>query len=222
LKNYVGLYLEEEIRAESLTRNVGNFNRFLTVAALSNAEQVNYTNVANDTGLPLNTVKGYFQVLYDTLIGYELPPYRHTRTRKAVATPKFYFFDLGVVNELLGRFEIERHGDLFGKALEHLIFTELKAALEYLDSDRPLYYWRSLSQFEVDFLIGDDVAVEVKAKRTVTPKDERSLSALAEDLRLKRRIIVCLEERRRRSESGVEIVPAEEFLQELWQGALWS
>ncbi len=216
LKNYVGLYLEEEIRAEGLTRSVGNFNRFLTTAALGNAEQLNYTNVANDTGIPLNTVKGYYQILYDTLIAYELPPFRKTPTRKAVATPKFYFFDLGVVNELLGRFDIERHGDLFGKALEHLIFTELKAALEYFGSDRPLSYWRSLSQFEVDFLLGPDIAIEVKGKRVVTARDERSLTALAEDLRLKRRIVVCLEERRRRTDAGSEIIPVEEFLDELW------
>ncbi|MDD5628090.1 MAG: AAA family ATPase [Elusimicrobia bacterium] len=216
LKNYVGLYLEEEIRAEGLTRNVGNFNRFLTTAALGNAEQLNYTNIANDTGIPLNTVKGYFHILYDTLLGYELPPYRKTRTRKAVATPKFYFFDIGVVNELLGRFEVARHGDLFGKAFEHLIFTELKAALEYFDSDRPLSYWRSLSKFEVDFMLGDDIAIEVKGKSVISPRDERSLSALAEELPLKRRIVVCLEPRRRRSEAGHEIVPAEEFLAELW------
>ncbi|MBI3288457.1 MAG: ATP-binding protein [Elusimicrobia bacterium] len=220
LKNYVGLYLEEEIRAEGLTRNVGNFNRFLTVAALGNAEQLHYTNISNDTGMPLNTVKSYFQILYDTMIGYELPPYRKTKTRKAVATPKFYFFDIGVVNELLGRFEVARHGDLFGKAFEHLIFTELKAAIEYLDWDKPLSYWRSVSQFEVDFLLGDDIAIEVKGKRVVSPRDERSLSALAEDLRLKRRIIVCLEPRRRRSEAGNEIIPAEEFLSELWGSGL--
>ena len=155
---------------------------FRTTAALGNAEQLNYTNIANDTGMPLNTVKGYYQILYDTLIGYELPPYRKTKTRKAVATPKFYFFDIGVVNELLGRFEIERHGDLFGKAFEHLIFAELKAALDYFDSDRPLSYWRSLSKFEVDFLLGDDIAIEVKGKSVVSPRDERSLSALAEGL----------------------------------------
>jgi predicted AAA+ superfamily ATPase len=216
LKNYVGLYLEEEIRAEGLTRNVGNFNRFLTTAALGNAEQINYTNIANDTGILLNTVKAYFHILYDTLIGYELPPYRKTKTRKAVATPKFYFFDIGVVNELLGRFEIERHGDLFGKAFEHLIFTELKAAIEYLDSGRPLSYWRSQSKLEVDFLLGDDIAIEVKGKSIVSPRDERSLSALAEELPLKRRIVVCLEPQRRRSEAGNEIIPAEEFLAELW------
>lgn len=216
LKNYVGLYLEEEVRAEGLTRNVGNFNRFLTTAALGNAEQVNYSNISNDTGIPLNTVKGYFQILYDTRIAYEIPSYRKTKTRKAVATPKFYFFDIGVVNELLGRFEIEPHGDLFGKAFEHLILTELKAALEYFDSDRTLSYWRSVSKLEVDFLLGDDIAIEVKAKKVVTPKDERGLTALCEELRPKRRIIVCLEAQRRRSESGNEIIPADEFLRELW------
>lgn len=217
LKNYVGLYLEEEIRSEGLTRNVGNFNRFLTTAALGNAEQINYSNISNDTGIPLNTVKGYFQILYDTFLGHELPPFRGTRTRKAVATPKFYFFDLGVANELLGRFEIERHGDIFGKSLEHLIFTELKASLDYFDSDMPLAYWRSLSQFEVDFMIGDSVAIEVKAKRIVGAKDERSLSALAEDIHLKRRILICLEECRRRSESGCLVIGVEEFLTELWR-----
>ncbi len=216
LKNYVGLYLEEEIRAEGLTRNIGAFNRFLTTAALSNAEQINYSNISSDVGLPLNTVKGYFQILYDTLVGYELSPYRKTKTRKAVATPKFYFFDTGVVNELLGRFDIERRGDLFGKAFEHLIFTEIKAALEYLNSDAPLSYWRSLSKFEVDFLIGDAVAIEVKGKAVVTSRDERSLLALAEEIPLKRKIIVCLEPHSRMSDSGVEILPAEEFLTRLW------
>ncbi len=218
LKNYVGLYLEEEIRAEGLTRNVGAFNRFLTTAALSNAEQINYSNISNDTGITLNTIKSYFQILYDTLIAYELPSYRKTKTRKAVATPKFYFFDIGVVNELLGRFEIERHGDLFGKAFEHLVFAEIKAALDYFDSDLPLCYWRSLSQFEVDFLIGDEIAIEVKGKNTVTTKDERSLLALAEEVPIKRKVIVCLEPYRRRAESGIEIIPADEFFAELWVG----
>lgn len=218
LKNYVGLYLEEEIRAEGLTRNVGNFNRFLTTAALGNAEQVNYSNISNDTGIPINTVKGYFQILYDTLVACELAPYRKTKTRKAVATPKFYFFDVGVANELLGRFEIERHGDLFGKAFEHLIFTELKAALEYFDSDLPLCYWRSHSQFEVDFLLGEEIAIEVKGKNIVTAKDERSLLALAEEVPLKRKMIVCLEPRWRRSESGIEIIPAQDFFAQLWGG----
>lgn len=216
LKNYVGLYLEEEIRAEGLTRNVGNFNRFLTTAALGNTEQINYSNISNDTGIPINTVKGYFQILYDTLVAYELAPYRKTKTRKAVATPKFYFFDVGVANELLGRFEIQRHGDLFGKAFEHLVFTELKAAVEHFDSGLPLCYWRSQSQFEVDFLLGDEIAIEVKGKRTVTAKDERSLLALAEELPLKRKIIVCLEPHWRRSEAGIEIMPAEDFFTHLW------
>lgn len=216
LRDYVGLYLEEDIRAEGLTRNVGNFSRFLTTAALGNAEQLNYTNVANDTGIPLNTVKAYFHILYDTLLGYELPSYRKTKMRKAVATPKFYFFDVGVANELLGRFEIARHGDLFGKAFEHLILTELKAALAYRDSGKPLCYWRSLSQLEVDFILGDDVAIEVKGKALVSPRDERALAALAQELPLKRRIVVCLEPVRRLSAAGNEIIPVEEFLAELW------
>lgn len=222
LKNYVGLYLEEEIRAEGLTRNVGNFSRFLEVAALCNAEQLNYSNVANETGIKLNTVKAYYQILYDTLIAYELESFRRTKTRKAVAAPKFYFFDLGVVNELLGRFEIKRHSDLFGKSLEHLIFTEIKAAIDYQDTGTPLNYWRSHSQFEVDFLLGERVAIEVKSSANIHSRDEKALLALAEDLKLRRKLIVCLEKKRRTSDGGTEIVPVEEFLEELWSGELFE
>lgn len=216
LRNYVGLYLEEEVRAEGLTRNIGAFGRFLTAAALLNARQLNYTNVSNDAGVPLNTVKSWFQVLYDTLLGFELEPYRRTRVRKPVATPKFYLFDLGVANELLGRFEIERRGELFGPAFEHLVFTELRAALEYLGSDLPLRFWRSQSGHEVDFMLGDAVAVEVKGKASVAPGDERGLRALAEEVPLKRKIIVCLEPARRVTAAGNEVVPAAEFFAELW------
>lgn len=216
LRNYVGLYLEEEVRSEGLTRNIGAFGRFLNAAALLNARQLNYTNVSNDTGVSLNTVKGWFQVLYDTMLAYELEPFRKTRVRKPVATPKFYLFDMGVANELLGRFEVERRSDLFGGAFEHLLFTELRAAVEYRGSDLPLTFWRSQTGFEVDFLLGDGVAVEVKGKASVGPDDERGLRALSEEWPLKRKIVVCLEPLRRRSAGGVEVVPAEEFLTELW------
>lgn len=216
LRNYVGLYLAEEVRAEGLTRNIGAFNRFLTAAALGNARQLNYTNVSNDAGVALNTVKGWYQVLYDTGLGYELAPFRKTRTRKPVATPKFYLFDLGVANELLGRFEVARRGDLFGTAFEHLVFAELKAALEYAGSTLPLTFWRSQTGFEVDFMLGDAVAVEVKGKESLSPADERGLDALGSELALKRRIIVCLEPARRSTASGCEVVPADEFFRELW------
>jgi predicted AAA+ superfamily ATPase len=165
LRNYVGLYLDEEIRAEGLVRGVGNFSRFLPVAALSNGQQIHFTEIASDTGIKVNTVRSYFEILEDTLIGSLLPSFRNTPSRKTVATPKFYFFDHGIVNALRQRFDIGIEGETYGGALEHLIFLELRAFLSYSQDSRPLTYWRTHSQLEVDFLLGDEVAIEVKSSK---------------------------------------------------------
>lgn len=220
LKAYVGLYLDEEVRAEGLTRDIGAFSRFLNLAALTNAAQVNYTKIANDIGVAPNTVRGYYEILDDTLIGCTLPTYRKTTTRKAVAIPKFYFFDLGVVNALLNRFEVSPESELYGKALEHIVHSELRAYLSYSESAVPLSYWRSQSRLEVDFVLGDQVAIEVKASTSAHPRDERGLKALAEDIKLQRRLIVCRERLPRKTDSGIEVLPVEEFLSQLWEGEI--
>jgi len=217
LKNYVGLYLDEEVRAEGLVRGIGDFSRFLTVAALYNGHQINFTNISNDTGIKINTVRSYFQILQDTLIGSLLPSFQDTQSRKAVASPKFYFFDLGVVNSLLNRFEITPENELFGASLEHLIYIELKAFLSYHQLDEELTYWRTHSKIEVDFIIGKKIAIEVKSTKRVTNRDEKGLHALNEDVKLERKIIVCNESAQRISDSGVEIFPIEYFLEKLWQ-----
>lgn len=217
LKAYVGTYLQEEIRAEGLTRSIEGFSRFLTVAGACNGEQVNYTAVGSDAGVPPRTVREYFQILEDTLIGHLLPAYRKTDKRKPVATSKFFFFDVGVANTLLKRSEIVPGSETFGRALEHLIFLELRARLDYSRVDLPLTYWRSLSRFEVDFVIGDRIAIEVKAKPRVASRDIKGLRALAEDLPLERKIVVCTEPRRRMDED-IEVLPVEEFLADLWTG----
>ena len=218
LLQYVNLYLEEEIRAEGLVRGFGNFSRFLTVAALSNTEQINYTNIVNDSQVKPNTVRSFFEILKDTLIGYELEPYRKAKKWKTVATSKFYFFDIGIVNALLNQFEIFPQTNLFGKALEHLIFCELKAFCDYKRPDLSLGYWRTQSKLEVDFILGDEIAIEVKSTGAVRSTDEKSLLALSEEVSLKRKIIVCMENAYRRTERGIEIIPVSEFLRSLWSG----
>ncbi len=217
LKAYVGTYLREEIRDEGLTRSVERFSRFLDVAGASNGEQVNFTSVGNDAGVPPRTVREYFQVLEDTLIGHLLPAYTKTVKRKPVATSKFYFFDVGVANTLLGRSEIRAGSETFGRALEHLVFLELRARLDYVRSDLPLTYWRSRSRIEVDFLVGDRIAIEVKAKSRVSPRDLRGLAYLREELDLDRMLVVATEPRRR-LDGDVEILPVEDFLDDLWAG----
>ncbi len=219
LKAYVGTYLQEEIRAEGLTRSVENFSRFLEVAGTCNGEQINYTAVGSDAGVPPRTVREFFRILEDTLIGYQLPAYRKTVKRKPVATSKFFFFDVGVANTLLKRSEVVPGSETFGRALEHLIFLELRARLDYRRIDEPLTYWRSRSRLEVDFLIGDRIAIEVKAKPRVVRRDLSGLRALSEELSLERKIVVSAEPRRRIDE-GIEILPVRQFLEELWAGSI--
>jgi len=222
LRNYVGLYLDQEIRAEALTRSVGDFSRFLTVAALTNTQVINFTKVAHDSEVKLNTVRAYYQILEDTLIGFFVEPFRDTPSRKAVASPKFYFFDLGVVNAILDRYEVKPQTAAYGPALEHLIFLELKAFCDYCSPATSIKYWRTHSKIEVDFLVGEKVAIEVKSSTRLSPSDEKGLHALSEDLDLSRKIIVCKERQPRKTESGVEILPVNHFLKALWSGDIFD
>ena len=196
--------------------NRGGLPAFLDAAE----QQINFTAVASDAGLAPSTVREHYRILEDTLVGEQLPVFRRTRTRKPVATAKFYFFDVGVANTLRRTGAIERGSDACGRALEHLVFLELRAWLDYRQRDEPLTYWRSQSRLEVDFVIGDAVAIEVKAKSRVSARDCKGLLALAEEVPLRRKLVVCHEPRRRRDDNGVEIVPVQEFLDALWSDGI--
>jgi predicted AAA+ superfamily ATPase len=216
LNAYVGVYLREEIRAEGLVRSIEAFSRFLEVAALTNGHVLNYASVSNDTGIPARTVREHFQVLEDTLLGFQLPAFQETRRRKPVATAKFYLFDVGVANALLKRGRIEPGSELFGAALEHLIFLELRAWLDYRRREDDLMFWRSHSGYEVDFVVGHSAAIEVKATKRVTTRDLRGLQALAEEVPLQQRLVVSMEPRERVTDEGVRVLPVLTFLEQLW------
>jgi predicted AAA+ superfamily ATPase len=221
IRGYIGTYLQEEIRAEGLARSIENFSRFLEVAGLASGEQVNFTAVASDAEAPARTVREHYQILKDTLVGDELPAYQKTARRKPASISKFCFFDVGVANILKRQTNIETGSAAFGGALENLIFNELRAYLDYHLLDDALSFWRTLpSGLEVDFIIGDKVAIEVKAKTSISPRDCRGLIAIAQERRWRRRIIVCLERRRRITDEGIEILPVEDFFSDLWNGAV--
>jgi len=215
LDAYAGSYLQQEIVAEGATRNIPAFSRFLRVAALSNGTIVNFTSVANDAQVPRTTVYEYFEILKDTLILHELPAWKQGRSRKPIVSSKYYFFDVGVVSVLQGRAFLKATPE-FGQGFETYFMHELLCHRDYI-SQEPLSHWRSASGFEVDFLIGDHTAIEVKAKESVSLQDLRSLRAIAEEKRLKRRLCVSLE-RRRRSVEGITVLPYDQFLEELWSG----
>lgn len=212
---YAGSYLQQEIVAEGMTRNVPAFSRFLRVAALCNGTIVNFTNVANDAQVARTTIYEYFEILKDTLILHELPAWRKSKKRKPLASSKYYFFDVGVVATLQGR-EFKPGTREFGEAFETYLMHELTSFTDYV-SGEPLSYWRSTSGFEVDFIIGDHTAVEAKAKENVSPQDVKSLRALAEEKKVKRYLCVSLEPRVRNLDN-VTILPIKEFLDSLWNG----
>jgi predicted AAA+ superfamily ATPase len=215
LESYTGLYLQQEVVAEGTIRNIPAFSRFLKIASLCNGTIVNFTKVSNDAQVARTTVYEYFEILKDTLILHELPAWRKSKKRKPLASSKYYFFDVGIVATLQGR--VFRPGTPeYGEGFETYLFHELMCYRDYIRQE-PLSYWRSSSGFEVDFIIGDHTAVEVKAKENISPHDIKALQAIAEEKILKRYLCVSLEPRMRRI-GVVTILPYEEFLDNLWNG----
>ncbi len=220
LEAYIGDYLKEEIAAEALTRNVPAFARFLEVAAFSNGEVVNYNNIAQECGISAVTVKEYFQILFDTLVGFTVPSYRKKPKRRVIQAPKFYYFDIGIANFLLKRGEIASGNEIFGRAFEHFIFQEILAHSHYSDHDYTISYWRTSSGLEVDFILGEHkVALEVKGVTEVQPHHLKGLKAFQEEYEPKKSIIVSLDQKPRVT-GGINILPVGNFLDLLWAGKI--
>ena len=215
LAAYSGDYLKEEVAAEALVRNIGAFSRFLEVAALSHGRMINFSQIASDAHVPASTVREYYGILEDTFIAHEVPAYTETRKRKAVSTSKYYLFDIGLARHLQGRRGLPLGTAEYGEAFESFVLQEIKGFCDYHLLDPPRY-WRSKSQFEVDFVVGE-LAVEVKAKKAVSHRDLRGLRALREENRLSHYVLVSLEPMARRVD-GIDILPWREFLTRLWGG----
>ena len=220
LEAYVGDYLKEEIAAEALTRNMPAFSRFLEASAFSNGEIVNYQNIAAECGVSAPTVKQYFQILEDTLIARFVPSFQKRPKRRVVQAPRFYLFDLGLANFLLKRGRVVPRGEAFGRAFEHFIYQELAAHSHYSGLHYPISYWRTASQFEVDFVLGDhQVAVEVKGTEQAAPHHGKGLKAFGDEYKTKHSIIVSLDAKPRLVD-GIAILPWETFLKRLWAGEI--
>ena len=223
LESYVGDYLKEEIVAEALTRNIPAFNRFLEVAAFSNGELVNYRNIASESGVSAPTVKEYFQILEDTLIGKKVPAFRKKAKRRQIGAPKFYFFDVGIVAYLARRGRIETGSELFGRAFEHFIYMELRAHSSYTEINYPISYWRTASGFEVDFVLEDrQIAVEIKSTDSIRNRHLKGLRAFKQEYTARQFIIVSMEPRPRRTDDGIDILPWNIFLERLWGNQIFK
>jgi len=223
LEAYVAGYLQEEIAAEGLVRNLPGFSGFLSAAALSDTELVNYSTIARDCGVSSPTIREYFQILLDTLLGKWLPAYSKRPKRRVIKSPKFYFNDVGVVNFLARRGRLERGAELYGKAFENFCFHELNTYALYNDIFCDLSYWRLASGVEVDFIVGDmALAIEAKAVGKITANHLKGIRALKEEFApIGRAMVVCLEQRPRRTDDGIDIMPVETFCAMLWAGELF-
>lgn len=223
LRSYVADYLRDEIALEAQRRDIPAFSDFLRVAALTSGELLNYTNVARECGVSAKVVRGYFDLLEDTLLGFRVAPWTRSRNRRMILTEKFYLFDVGVANHLARRKPKEGTPE-FGHSLEQLLLMELMAYRAYRAQDIEIAFWRTSTGQEVDFLINDKaLAVELKSSQRIFTADLHGLTALADDGPVRRRVLVSLEREPRElhdAHGKLELMPWWLFLERLWSGGL--
>ena len=221
LSGYVKVYLDEEIREEGEVRELDAFERFMEVAAICDGEMLNYANIASDCGVSAKTVKSYFQILYDTLIGYEIPAFRKEIKRKVVQAARFYYFDVGLANYLMGRHNLKRGTDDYGHAFEHYVIQEIIAYKGYNDRRDIISYWHTYDKKEVDIVIGDaKVAIEIKSTEHVETKHKKGLKAFSEEYPECRLLLVSLDPITRKS-GDTELIYVLDFLRMLWGGEVF-
>jgi predicted AAA+ superfamily ATPase len=221
LKAYTQDYLKEEVFDEGLTRNIPAFSRFFDAMAYSHGELTNYSNIARECGVDSKTVKEYYQILSDTLLGTMIEPFKRRQNRQVIIrAAKFYLFDVGVAGAITKRSIEEERGESFGKAFEHFIFMEIAAHDSYNELDYEINFWRTKSGLEVDFVLGGgEVAIEVKGATYVEKRDLRPLIAFVEEYSPRKALVVC-NEREERVHGKIRIMPYRVFLRDLWDGKI--
>lgn len=221
LRGYTQDYLKEEVFDEGLTRNVPAFSRFFDSMAFSHGQLTNYSNIARDCGVDSKTVKEYYQILSDTLLGTMVEPFKKKQNRRVISrAPKFYLFDVGVANAIKKQAIAEEKGEWFGNAFEHFILTEISAHSSYTEMDYKINFWRTRSGLEVDLVLGGgEVAIEVKGSDRIEKKDVKPLNAFIEEYSPRKAMVVC-NEREERVHGEIRIVPYRVFLKDLWEGKI--
>jgi predicted AAA+ superfamily ATPase len=223
LQAYLRNYLKEEVFDEGLTRNIPAFSRFFEAMGFSHGELTNFANIARDCGVDAKTVKEYYQILVDTLLGTMIEPYKKRQERQVITKAgKFYLFDVGVAGAITKRHIPEERGEQFGKALEHFILMEILAHRTYRELDYDVNFWRAKSGLEVDFVLGrGEVALEVKGASRIDNPDLRPLKAFMQEYLPRKAFVVC-NERHPRVHEGIHILPWRDFLNALWKGDVIS
>ena len=214
LAAYASLYLEQEVQAEGLVRNVGTFARFLQAVSFSHSSVLNISNVAREAQASRKTVEGYLEILEDLLLGFRVPVFTRRARRRTITHPKFFLFDAGVFRSLRPRGPLDRPDEIEGAALEGLVAQHLRAWIAYSDAQAELYYWRTRSGVEVDFIVyGASGFWALEVKNTTRPRstDLRALREFATDYP-ECRTVLLHRGTDRLEIGGIPCVPVQQFL----------
>ena len=217
LNSYVQTYLREEVLQEGLTRNLGNFSRFLEIASFSQGEVLNISQVASDANLERKTTENYFSILEDLLIAYRIPVFNRRAKRKLISHNKFYFFDTGVFSTIRPKGLIDTKSEIEGPALETLFLQEIRAINDYYHLEYNIHYWRSKTGLEVDFaLYGPKgfLGIEIKRKSNIRSQDLKSLNIFGKDYPEAKLFVFCSVSRPE-YHNNITILPLEKALDEL-------
>lgn len=217
LASYVRTYLEEEVKQEGLSRNLGAFARFLEAASFSQGSVLNATEVARDCAVERKVVENYFSILEDLRLAYRIPVFTKKAKRRLISHSKFYYFDVGLYQTIRPKGPLDSPENVEGAALETLVLQELMAFNHYLNWEYKIHFWRTASQLEVDFILYGKkglVAIEVKRSSKIHLTDLKSLIEFQKDYPIARCYMVYTGTHKH-YEAGVEIWPVEDFLKEL-------
>lgn len=189
LQAYANTYLKEEIWSEQFIKNLDPFRRFLEVAAQMNGKILNYASIARDVGVSENTVKEYFSLLEDTLVGFFLESFHHSFRKRLRTAPKFYYFDTGVMRTLarLLRIPLRDSTSVYGETFEHFIILECMKLANYYSLDYRFSYLSTKDNAEIDLVVDrpgqPHLFIEIKSNREVMPQSLKTLSQLSKDFK---------------------------------------
>lgn len=217
LQAYIDLYIREEVQMEGLTRNIGNFSRFLEAVSFSHGSVVNISNIARECQIERKVVEGYMLILEDLLLSFRVPIFTRRAKRAVIQHPKFYFFDTGIYDTLRPSGPLDRQEEKSGAAMEGLVAQQLRAWMDYRHPDCRLFFWRTSSGTEVDFIVyGKEIfwAIEVKNTAAVRPEDIKPLKTFGDDYPEAKRFFVYRGKEKLKRE-GILIMPCAEFLMTL-------
>ena len=223
LRGYVADYLKEEIANEATVRNLPVFGDFLKIAAITSGQLLNYNNIAREIGINNRTVRNYYEILEDTLLGFRISPWTKSNKIKLVESDKFYLFDIGVTNYLSRRISAEGTFE-YGFMFEQFIMMELTAYRAYKNPEMEIRFWRTYTKKEVNFVIDDlDIAIEVKASKNVHQKDLKHLTSLYEDKKVGTRLVISQDKEVRTLNDRygkIYILPWQEFCKIIWNDGI--